>query len=139
MATKAQEARINKLLAKWKERLLLQHWAITVTYAEKDKHSERSETGPAAEIIVDSRYTEARMTLYPNLFKRPVAYQEVTIVHELIHIITDATRDVLLKAVNKKVLPYSKLEDLNENLTEHFAKIVYKSYKRNSKPNRYHL
>jgi hypothetical protein len=140
MATKAQQERAIKWVVQWKDRLLLDSWAVTTFFADEDRaQATGSETKIAAEIIVDSRYNEARMTLYPNLFKRPAAYQESTIVHELLHIVTDASREAMGQAVRKGGLTERKKEDINEALTEHFTKIIFKSYKRNKNLGNYHL
>jgi hypothetical protein len=42
-------------------------------------------------------------------------------------------------AVRKGALGERKKEDINEALTEHFTKIIFKSYKRNKDLGNYHL
>lgn len=140
MATKRQKERVNCWIAKWRIRLLLVHWSVTVSYSEEDKKgSGDNPLSLYAEIVVDSRYNEARMLLYPNLFKKPIAYQESTILHELLHINTNTLKEALEVMERKAAITARKREDILEGITEYVTKLLYKAYNRNKKLGDYHL
>jgi len=134
MPNKQQIAKIDNIIARWKPRLLLDSWSITVDLQEEEKLTDKDRT--LATMLVHKNYRNAWLRVFPALFREPAAAQEVTIVHELSHIITWEIREVLL---NQKPLSESKSNAIIENLTETYAKILYKAYKPNRKPKAYHL
>jgi hypothetical protein len=142
MATKTQQLRINKWVAKWKSRLLLDSWSVTVEYKDDDWKDARSDGDVAvvsAEIVVDQRYHEARLLIYPVLFTRPLSYQQSTVAHELLHIATDEIRDVLISAARKNIISIKRRDDLAEGLTEYVTKIMFRAYKVAKPEGNYHI
>lgn len=133
MRTKREQVVIN-LLDKWKPRLLLDHWAIMTHFAEDDLDME-SNYEVLARVVVNSTYTEAKITVYPCFFKQPKGNQATTIIHELCHLHTERIRTALRTS---KISEKQKV-DLVESLTESIAKMFAKTYSRGRKSAKYHL
>lgn len=130
MPDKRLEARVDRLVARWKPRLCLSDWGITIQYEDKDLI--KNEVKTLAQIVTNLQYTDARLIIYPVFFAERVRVQEAVIVHELSHIITQQTREALFKTLSGK-----KAAELNESLTEHISKMLFRAYK--SKGSGYHL
>lgn len=128
---KDKEAWVNKLVATWKPRLLLSGWAVIVELQPKNKSNSTYDIH--AEIIVNPRYTEGRLRVYPSLFTKPIGYQKSTIIHELAHLATEAIRETLELSVKKKVITAKVAEDLTEQITEYIAKVVFSAYSKSNK------
>jgi hypothetical protein len=131
---KQQAARVDRTIARWKPRLLLDSWSITVDFKDKDEFTGSDPT--LATMMVHKQYQNAWLKIFPAFFREPTAGQEVTLIHELSHIITWGTRELLL---TQKPVSESRSNAIIENLTETYAKILYKAYKPNRKPKAYHL
>ena len=143
MANKVQQERVSKWVTKWKDRLLLDGWGITVQYKAEDQQGERSDTEvtlTAAEVVVDHRYREARIIIYPVFFTRPIGYQRSTIVHEIMHIATDPVKMALDAANRRGVITDKRRDDVLEGVTEYFTKVLFRAYARTNKSlDNYHL
>jgi hypothetical protein len=142
MANKRERDRINGWIAKWKPRLLLDNWGIQVEYKGEDSDGKRSDGEAvltAAEIVVDHRYKEARILVYPMLFTRPVAYQHSTIVHEMLHIATDELRTALSAGVRKGAISAKSRDDLSEGITEYVTKVMFRAYRVTKPTDSYHI
>ena len=129
MATKVQQERVNRWISKWKSKLLLDRWAIVVEYVAADPEYTRSDGTVAhayAEISVDTRYREAALKIYPVLFRKPVGHQQATLLHEIIHIITNDVKTALDAAVRKGAISARNRDDVLEGITEDITKIILK-------------
>lgn len=127
MATKRQQERIANWVSRWKARLLLNNWAVIIRYVPKDSEERRSDgrmCDQYAEIIVDPRYKEAVLKIYPATLDAPVGFQKATILHEVAHIVTWPVKCALEKAERKGAISAKERDDLFEGITEDIAKIV---------------
>lgn len=141
MSSKEQtQDRVNKLVARWKPRLLFSDWGVIIDYADKDKETNVTDGTrrlTLADMTVNQAYTDIRLTIYPAFFKEPAGSQEATIVHELCHIVTQPVREALSMGVNKGAFSEKKAVGINENITEKISKMLLRAYKRKSAG--YHL
>lgn len=116
---------VGRWVSTWKRRLLLDLWGVSIFLRPKDKTDKKSKTTyTVAEITVIPKYTDANLYCYPALWNETKTHQELTIVHELIHIITNPARLALFNYG----CPNNEISDIIENMTEHFAKALLKSY-----------
>lgn len=123
MARRPAEDRIRAVVAKWKPKLLLGHWSVEIVFPAADKPMPDGLTR-YAEALVNGRYNECLLNVYPALLAKPFKYQQATIVHELTHIVTDDIAMALTKAANKKILSQKQLDDLVEGITEYITKLA---------------
>lgn len=132
MATKAQQERIAKWVSRWKSRLLLDNWAIIIRYEEKDSEINRTDGALCddfARIVIDRRYKEASLRIYPATLKAPLGFQKATILHEIIHIITWPLKEALERSCRKGAITVRERDDLFEGITEDITKIVLREGK----------
>ncbi len=135
---KTRDKFVTDILNVWKPRLLLQGWAVSYEFKEKD-HPTSKDMDTFATISINSKYTEAKINIYPAFWKKPIAYRKSTLIHEMAHMATEAVRDALIKAMNKKVITTEMMETLSEGITEYIAKIMVVAYTRKRKAKGYHL
>lgn len=132
---KSKEDQVAAIVAKWKPRLLLDGWAV-IPSLERESKAGNGQQWLAA-MDVNRRYTDARLTIYPDFWKDNKATQTVTLVHELLHIPTNAVREELSKLVSLGKLSEKRKDELVEQLVEYMAKVVYRAYTRSSKKKGY--
>lgn len=133
-----KEARIEKLLSRWKPRLMLDNWAILIEYADANKPATDAGT-TLAEIVVNPTYTEARITIYPVFFTEPYGQQVSSLVHELCHLHTHKLQTILNTLVKHKLMTAKAATETHEAFTEQLSKMIIRSYKRGKKNGNYHL
>lgn len=124
MATKAQQIRVGKWVSHWKSKLLLDNWAILVDYRDKAAPSDTVAMETCANIVVNTRYREAQLRVYPGFFTKPTSYQRATILHEVSHIITDPVLRALTEACSRGAISAKRRDDVSEGVTEDITKIV---------------
>ena len=130
---RTKEDRIRYLVSRWKPRLLLNHWSVDIEFAAEQKPAEKSGHVHYAEVVLNDRYTECKLIVYPSLFNKPFHYQRATIVHELSHITTRPISKLLEKAASRGVFTQTALDDAVEGITEAVAKIVLSAHSTNKK------
>lgn len=127
MTKATRVVQIGRWISKWKRRMLLDNWGVSILLEPAAK-KESGDTHTVAAINIAPRYTDAKLHVYPPLWDECLEYQENTIVHELGHIITNKARLALFKYG----CPKAELDDIIEEMTEHFTKAITKAYKRKS-------
>lgn len=140
MNKKQMQEWVNKQVAKWKPRLLLNNWAVTVTMADEDIDVSEDVSFQAT-MQVNSVYTDSIMTIYPALFNKPTGYKQSTVVHELLHIPVHPINQALNQAVKKGVISDKKRQELVEGLTEYIAKLMFVAYTKRTQQSKdsYHV
>lgn len=135
---KADKLRVEGLIRKWQPRLLLQGWTITPQFEAVAPKEHNDTSGQPlqtlAEVKVVPRYKDARITLYPPFWDGPTHYQELTLIHEMTHPITDPVKRVVERAANAGLISDDEAIDLIETLTEDISKIAQAAYDRRKKP-----
>jgi len=111
---------IEEIVACWKPRLLLHCYSISFKYQTKKK-------GDAdASIIVDDCYLQGIINIFPSLLDDWTCknYKDVenTLVHELVHIITNGFSNIAEKYTPE--LFHGNLEHENEKLVQTIANIL---------------
>jgi hypothetical protein len=134
-----QEAKISRLLNRWKPRLMLDNWAILTEFADEDRKETAEGDHLLAQIVTNPVYTEARITIYPIFFKEPYGQQVSTLVHELCHIHTHNVRGSLDTLAKHKLMSQKHANEISEAVTEQMSKMLIRSYKRGKKSIGYHL
>lgn len=129
----AQQEQILNWVSRWKKRLLLNGWTVITNFESDPCENQPNLEYTLADMVVNQRYTEGKLTVYPAMFREHEAAQELCIAHELIHIQTEELRVVLEKAANKGIISQKKAADLSEGVTEYITKLLWKKYDRSKK------
>lgn len=124
-----KQAVITKLVERWKPRLLLHNWAVITKLAAEDKSSDPEGLRVLAEIESRVPYKESTLTVFPTFWTEGAHTQEITILHELCHIVTEPMRT----AIFTSKLSGKRQGEISEEATEHIAKVVWRSYHRRKK------
>lgn len=111
------------LVRAWAPRLGLSHWEIDVTWDE-------TLTDDVANVVVESSYDGARITLRADLVEHPDAeYVEATVVHELLHVVMrdlDATLPPVLDLLPRGAasLARARYEHESEGIVDRLATVL---------------
>lgn len=128
----ADKRRVARWVLLWQKRLLLDGWQVTVEAAYEpcptDEDVELSITLAGATALPN--YLSVAVTIYPAFWKCTRAEQQQTIVHELVHALTERTRQLMLSS---KLNDPEAVEHENEQLTEWIAQIALRAYSRKKK------
>jgi hypothetical protein len=127
MPTKADKRRVERWKRVWQRRLLLQAWTIEIRYNE-DELREGATHAIMAIATPKHRYTNLVIEVYQDFWNEPVDEQERIFAHEVVHAITDHTKDLIFRRVQKKRVTEDEALDANEKLTEHITNIVWRAY-----------
>lgn len=111
------ERRVREYVDKWVERLFLQGWIIHVTVSKIDDE-------PYANIAVNGLYREATITFFPHLFEQGDDIIEETVLHELVHIITDPLKDIWHKMANGTLVTGENSKEKCEYMTSWITQIL---------------
>ena len=127
MTSKQKLDLVKKIAEKWKPRLNLSSWDITISLEDND---EKSCTGMVtAECTSKTMYENAHVTVFPYFFKMTKPEQEKCIVHELAHCMTEPYKDLYRKYLNFELVTSSQEREVNEKLTTGITSIIFDSYK----------
>lgn len=123
---KERVRRVRAMLLKWRSRLLVEDWTLTVTFHPKPlgTDSERH----LAHVDVSERYKSGRVHVYPPMWEEPAIEQERTLVHEMIHAPINRVGNILDRAVKAGIATAEEVDDAYEELTEHFTNVVWDAY-----------
>jgi hypothetical protein len=117
--------KVIELVEKWRGLLLLGGHHIDV-YFTKDACQDDERC--SAEIRVNTPYMSGHaLAIHPRFFEiSDDDERERKIVHELTHIITDASRVVLKRIlVDERFVTWRDAKEADERTTDHFANVVY--------------
>ena len=83
-----QDAEISSYLSKWRQRLGLGHWRLTVVMCDRACQPDSiSSTETAARITSDCKYLQARIEIFPRFWEDSQPDREHSLVHEFVHIV----------------------------------------------------
>lgn len=126
--TKAQK--VDRWIAWWKSRLLLNKWAIIPQHNNDDVAADKNGCETAATTFADLANSECWLNIYPFMWRESADYQHMVIGHELAHIHTQPVKEALDKAVQKRALSQREADRILEDLTNTIAKIVVANARR---------
>lgn len=123
MISKKDRKRIQKIIEKWRPKLFLGEWFIDIQYPNED----RPEVGVyevIAEINADVKYMKALISVYPCWTDKNPLNQEMAIVHELCHCITQEMADIAHGQMNGVHYPSHVCTDAWERLTQRVCNVA---------------
>lgn len=129
MPSKRQQNKVNRWVEKWRKRLLLDQWTIKIIFMEEPHETDTVDACTNASALPLHQYTHLEIAIYPNFWIESEEEQEHTLVHELVHAITWRTKALLLRRVMKRRVTEHEVEDANELLTTHIARILQEAYR----------
>lgn len=112
------EKKVHEYMGKWSRKLFLDGWILHVKM-DKDETEEKY-----AEIAVNGLYREATITFYPSLFEQADDVIEETVLHELVHIITDPVKDIWHKMINGTLITHEHSKEKCEYMTSWVTQIL---------------
>ncbi len=115
---------IEKHVFIWRDRLLLNEWAIDIELAERDLEDHDGRGECLADISADPVYLKARLRVFPCWSLRSKAKREEAILHELCHCLTQAARDLLKQAREGETVHHHQMRDTIELLTQRICNAV---------------
>jgi hypothetical protein len=116
---------VSKLIEKWRPKLFLGEWFITVNYAREDLP--RDEQGSTlAEVSADPVYMNAAILIYPEWFRRDKGDREHAIVHELCHLVTEELYGHVRALREGSLITEKHSSESLERLTQRIANIAYR-------------
>lgn len=119
---RAQE--VKGYVEKWRARMRLTHWDITVTVRAANKNTAQR---TVADCAARPRYMEADLTVYPFLWEHETSTakaRESTIVHELSHIILSELDSLYERLRDGVAVNTDQWNDALERATESVARAV---------------
>lgn len=114
-----QRNRIKKWIDKWRPRLHLGEWFIDVVYTSESSNS-------SAEISPDPVYLRAVLQIHSGFWNAPIKYQEMILVHELCHCISEETYILHMELLNDRFVTKKSIEDARERLTQRIANVAFR-------------
>lgn len=115
------EEQVKKFVTDWQRKLYLNEWDLVVNFSPND----HSDDDVIATITVDHVYLSARIHVRPSFFKESRVKQELALVHELCHIISEHSRLIASNLRNGVMHHDHEINDINEQLTQRIAMIAY--------------
>lgn len=119
--TRQQKLRVARWVHKWRRRLLLHAWSVHVEFSEVPRSDEPE---VRADVSTRPRYSEMYITLYPVFWTFPECDQQITLIHEMAHSLTDRLMELALR----KTVTQKDANAAAELLTEHIAKVLWDAY-----------
>lgn len=124
--TRIQSDRMRRWLRKWRSRLLVEHWTFEAEVLQSDHARDPDHT--CAQIDVNERYADARLRIYPRLWRDGVKAQERAIVHEMIHAPLNHVGNLLDRLSMAGLATQAEVDDAYESLTEYITNVVWDAY-----------
>lgn len=120
--TKAEQARVRGYVEKWAVRLKLNAVNINVGFSAKPNKEH-----PASAATCTSRtpYMEALITFWPIFWEESVEQQQRVVVHELLHVVLQPTKDVACDLHNGVFVTWKHVTDVNETATDALTNILW--------------
>ena len=132
LVTELVRAEVTAAIAKWRPRLRLMDWSISIRWDDADigKSSMEGE--------IDSFYRRALVKVAPNPLDpdQPWKTVEKVVVHELVHILLEQPQDVLEESLNRTPNMgrreaselSASVRQANEYATEWVARVVWEAF-----------
>lgn len=126
--TQSKQSKIFDWIEEWRHRLYLSEYSFDVGFEGEPANEDDEESGliTKAEVDISHKYHRARMTFYPVMFELSDKIQEMTIVHELAHVHTEALSTAARGLTDSPAI-LKHLQDLTEELTDMIAIIAFAS------------
>jgi len=122
--TKKQETWARNHLNKWREKLNLSEWMLSVTFCKKDDHNSHGYT-THAEVNVDPVYLRAHVYIYPAFWELPEHRKNQALIHELCHCFTQEIWDTTTDLKNGRLINDHTIRAQIERLTQRITYCVY--------------
>lgn len=123
--TEAQKREIKRYVEKWRPKLFLAEWFISLDYVGPDPSDEGAfDTLLSIDVAVE--YMRARIRVYPAFWARDKETREEAMVHELCHCITQESSDQVSKLRDGMLVTKTEKHEANERLTQRIANIALK-------------
>lgn len=116
--TKSARNKIHKLADKWRAQLLLNEWYFNFEYLKEDSNN------TYAHIVVNEKYVEARIYMYPMFWRASPEKQEEILVHELCHCFTQRIYNLMIDQSNYKMVTQETATHEWELLTQRIANVA---------------
>lgn len=111
---------VDEWLTKWRGRMFLQEWFVHVDY----RLDSLDDSNKLAEISSNTIYKNATVTIFAPFFKRQKYVQEMAIVHELSHLVTQEYKNALESMSEGVYMPPHLRHELNERITNHISNML---------------
>lgn len=131
---KADKDRLIGYAEKWKGLLLMNGWHINITFSETampdTDNPDNVDDSASASCAANGPYMSGHsVTIYPRMLREPDrSEQERRIVHELVHIITEPSKELTRRMFHDKFVTWVETRDTNERMTDWIANIVTSLY-----------
>jgi hypothetical protein len=131
--TEADERFVREVFDLWRHRLFLQKYRIRVRFMKENMTANNPEDqffNICADAVVDYRYHEIIVRIYPLFWGEypEREQQELTLVHELCHGVTEQMKDACYRAINGHGVSRTEIKDLWEATTDWIAMIAFYAF-----------
>lgn len=117
------KSEVHRIVKKQLNKLMLKSWDVNVRIESRESDYAPEGKQVAADVHSDHTYMSATLAIYPACKKRWEKDKETleeTIVHELIHCVTERFRNCAAKRYTTE----EDLREANENLVQHITRII---------------
>lgn len=118
--------RLRRLVELWRERLLMEHWSVSVEISQKPHRTDPLCT--LATIKHNERYNDSAAKIYPRFWLDSAPEQSRVILHEMVHGVTNRVANLLARLPKSGLATEEEIEDAEENLVEHITNIVWDAW-----------
>lgn len=121
--TKAEQARVRSYVRKWLPELLLNAHSITIEFSMR-----KCRTSPmaAATCTTKTPYLDVALAIFPLFWEQDEIERERIVIHELCHIITQASKEAACSLHNGSFVTWREIEAANETLTDHLTNVLWR-------------
>lgn len=119
-----QRKRVEKFVNKWKPRLFLHEWYITIAHPRED---DPNVEGATANIRVNPVYLSAHINIFPRFWCGTLKEQEETIVHELCHCVTQEAWDLARAQREGQAFSSDQIRNVIERLTQRMTNVAFQN------------
>lgn len=115
---------VKKQILEWKPKLFLTEWTIDVIFATENLESSKDAYVTLADVVVNTPYLKAIITIYPSFHEQPIDVQKDALVHELCHIISQPVFDIISRQQQGLGSHPHEASDVIETLTQRITNIA---------------
>lgn len=124
--TKTQRQKYLKIASEILDIIGLSHFNVDFAWADSNRQIDANGDTPLAEIIINSCYLDATVTVFPIFWHKDEELRIHTIAHELSHIVTEPMYVAARSNASPAEFPW--IEGAREEMTERVSRIVLKAY-----------
>lgn len=120
--TRAEQKRVREWVMKWMPRLFLNGHAIQLEFNRK---ACKGNAATAAQCTTRTPYLDVTLRVFPIFWGESVADQERIILHELLHVVAQPSKDAACNLFNGSFVTWREIEAANETLVDTLTNVLW--------------